>query len=185
MSKIPFETLKTAAGKRVRIAQDALEQLRLKKLISTPGTYLDFVCLNKQDDFGNFEDAADRSVHAVLATKGEACEVCALGSLLVGLSKNNGDFRSAENIKNDLSKYFSNEQMSLVEAFYENDITFLCSGLDWPEDDLWEDQYSSEPLERFQTKYPNDTKRLKTILENIVENRGEFVPPAWVFKDTK
>lgn len=160
----PFDSLKTLAGKRVRIAADALEQLRLKKLVSTPGTYFDTSPIVDDEDADNFVYDYD-SIKKILADKNTQCNVCALGSLFCGLGSVNGDFRTSSHIQSTLSEYFDYDQMNFIEACYEG--TWI-NGYDC---------YATEQnslYKRWTKKYPDDDKRLAAILQNIVKNRGTF-----------
>ena len=197
MSKIKFENLKTAAGKRVRIAKDALLQLKLKQLVATPGTYL-------QLDMGDSDYTVRKplTLHkffkAVPTNKELKCEACAMGSLLCGLSKNNGDFKIQDyGIHAKLAKYFDKVQLELIENFFEG---YSISGdthfkvwsesncgysVDWRPTITpgWDDDF--QPYIRFHDKYKNPDTRLRKILENIIANHGTFVPPPFTLKGVK
>ena len=160
----PFDSLKTLAGKRVRIAADALEQLRLKKLISTPGTYFETV-LADEDETGEFADFD--YIKEALAAPGVKCEVCALGSLFCGLGSVNGNFRTSNHIQTTLSDYFDHEQMNFIEACYEG--TWISGHYSATDE-------QDSVFKKFYKKYPDEDKRLKAILQNIVKNRGTFKP---------
>jgi hypothetical protein len=167
----------TKAQKRVMIAQDVLAQLKTKRYVAESGCWVqanyNTACLEDLKD----ED----SVKELFAEKKiESCNVCALGGLFMSCTNFNnntlvrelddisgglGDLLyEEEELSNKLDKIFGIEQLELIESYFEKNDGYFYSPL---EDDR---------INAFHVKYSSDKKRLKLIMENIVENNGTFVP---------
>ena len=173
---------------RIAIAKDVIAQLEAKKIIATPGSWTDDPKLGSLDDFADIQlnkSTLDEKVVKINAcdyvNKLNKCQVCALGSLFVSsVSLYNGvswnlrpDFDDSlmhntfENIdESPLLKYFSREQLALIESTFENN-----EGALYPSSD------SEAVLSRaFYGKYRNDKDRLIGIMKNIINNDGTFDP---------
>lgn len=146
----------------VEIARDVIRLMKAKKLVARTMTYLtldspiptgtkELQTLIEQDDF--------------------KCYVCAIGGLFVSLvAKENAcpirwgpelgrqfgrvptipQFRQ-DGMRRRLRKYFSREQLGLIEAAFERSI-------------------------RFGYKYDDPSDRMIAIMRNIIRNQGEFKP---------
>ena len=156
LSKIP------KAEARVLIAQDVLNQLNLKKIIATSGTYFAFG--DTTFDGGDF-------LHEVLDKT--QCQVCALGSLYYSrvqvanetkcdVVERIGDFEdeSLNSINNvhtimpDLNQYFDWSALDKIENYFEG----------WFE------------ANTFYNNNPDPEIRMRKIMQNIIDNNGDFKP---------
>lgn len=149
------------AKARVQIALDAIAQVRAKRFrISDEGMY---VGLGKAIEL--------KDVGRPLETKfSKETTVCALGGLFVTeVSKNNEikikrdwvaekEVREGEVMRTRLRKYFSEEQMELIEGCFENSWYF----------DGTEISYRSV--------FPGPATCFIAICENIIRNKGTFKP---------
>jgi len=167
------------AKKRVQIAKDVIEQLDLKKFVSSPGTYFNLKDVPDSYDYGNHE------LQKVLNDSGE-CKVCAKGAIFATkvLNYNNcvintddkfyfGTLELKESILSEnLSDIFSKKQLDLIENAFECDYTNICSD----EDDV---HLSDLVRARFMYGYicddPDSTERMRLIMQNIIDNNGTFV----------
>jgi hypothetical protein len=178
----------TKAEKRVAIAEDVL--LRLKKRKFDP-RHMTFV---SREDAGQMVGGRSKDVELQEAFRAlkEPCSVCAcflsavdkfdelkIGELLgAGYSQsdtveNYGFEIESHDVLNYLSRWFSLEQLKLVEMAFEQ-------GEGWFDLDLEDEDDSS--FARFQ-KAANFTKGLRSpkqkmtaIMQNIVDNKGTFKP---------
>lgn len=91
------------------------------------------------------------------------CEVCAVGSLFISFMEMTGNHllrqprleaRKTE-LFASLRNHFSHDQLDLIEEAF----------MGW---DSWEE---------FKAEHTDDRSRMLLILQNIVDNDGEFVPP--------
>ena len=169
----------TKAQKRVMIAQDVLAQLKAKRYVAESGCW---VQANYNPTVTLAETKYHDSVQELFAEKTiESCNVCALGGLFMSCTNFNNNtllkdlddvsedlgnlIGEEEKLSNKLNSIFTTNQLKLIEAYFEGNDGFF---LNYDEDDR---------IEAFYNKNASyDKKRLKLIMENIVENKGTFVP---------
>lgn len=158
------------AEARVLIAQDVLNQLNLKKIIATSGTYFAFEDVPfDEKDF----------LHEVLDKT--QCQVCALGSLYYSrvqvanetrcdvverigdYEEDIGDYEedsvlnninSTHTIMPDLNQYFDWSALDKIENYFEG----------WFEGNT------------FYSDNPDPEIRMRKIMQNIIDNNGDFKP---------
>ncbi len=194
MTNEDFEKL-SAAEKRVAIARDVIAALDSKKIRAMAGVYLAKDTYTRGDE--------DCAVTPETLNPGK-CTACAIGSLFMcqvqagrvelqsawtsyaawtSYGAGHGYFSSGRMRDEVLSRYFTGEQLGLIESAFERSGSFayddaLC---EWeeaqkavafgvrfggnPDDDTGE---AEELL--------NDEARLRAIMTNIIENNGEFRP---------
>jgi len=140
--------------KRVAIARDTIESLRLKKVVAKRGVYLDWTSMENGDKL----------------PKNYKCQACALGSMFVGLTTRvkdvsvkdaNGGIRA--DITDGLSNYFDNEQLDLIEDAFETGYGCVA-----------DDDCSTQ--QKFGAQFKTEDERLVAIMQNIINNNGEFKP---------
>jgi hypothetical protein len=122
----------------------------------------------------------------------QQCSCCALGGMFMSctLYNNNTTIEDLEHAGNDISqvlleetgeklsnglnKFFSVEQLKLIEQTFEGDNGAVLSGMD---DDTGKtvDEFSPR-AEAFYNKYKKSKDRLVAIMQNIVKNNGTFKP---------
>jgi len=177
----------TKAETRCTIARDVLAQLKAKVIIPTQGFWAedsklgDFdSAVNLLPQYGNDPSCSIRDF-ALGITK---CKCCALGSIFLSTA------RIFDNMKVDmgtdcpsavfedlgsspLSNYFLIAQLELIESCFEGG-----DGMYSPdEDESWTLAVG------YKQQYPNATKRLTAIMENILRNKGTFCPIQDVTKE--
>lgn len=155
--------------KRVQIAYDVLAQLRSKRLIATAGTWL-------SGDGESLYDQSDVEKNVELQTvlkNREQCEGCALGGMFMcAVERHNklkiGDLESpnaGEASEGDaihyLRKFFSVDQLDEIEAAFE-----MGEGA----------RSGSQAAIDFASEIDDDEERMRLIMENIIVNKGKFVP---------
>lgn len=117
--------------KRILIAQDIIDAIKLKKYKPTTGTFVEFT--NKNNVAIDDEEYAGLSVQeALLDNSFGTCDVCMIGSCFLSATKMNSDFK----VKNDkdgdpnlyignkafaeqMLKYYTAEQIFLMELAFE------------------------------------------------------------------
>ncbi len=167
------------AGKRVLVAKDVIKLLKGDKFTAATGHFM---------SLGNDVDYADSEREESMQKTGlrEAflgnhveCSGCALGGLMLSctlynnkytygeLSDTGGDLgawvKNERPIKNGLNKIFSRDQLKLIEQSFEGGTGYFTGGAPYE-------------AEVFYGNYDDDKKRLLAIMENIVRNKGTFVP---------
>jgi hypothetical protein len=119
--------------------------------------------------------------------KGKICEVCARGALFLSkiALRNNFDFDLMTGtdhptyalyaqmyfIQDVLDDTFSREQQYLIETAFEGHSAFRELRDDTPtQDDL------IHRALKFHNRYKKDKTRLRAIMQNVIDNKGEFKP---------
>lgn len=167
----------TKAEKRVRIAKDALAQIRTKKVEVQSGTYCD-IFSNKLKE--------GSQLNKILPTlEADSCTVCAKGALFLAhvdrfnklKIEDNGAF-SANNsqIIDRLKGIFSIGQLDTIEAAFEMGVTQDAEHILWDHSTAVEETELAKRAIAFGEEYSDDLDRLVAILENIIENKGTFIP---------
>lgn len=148
------------ARRRVMVAKDVLEWIRLGKLISVPGTYL------RRNQFSYFRfDNTDARTEVVVNTP--SCEVCGMGAIFYGCLDRLNSIKLSEMQPSDPNSPlfaqggFEPDQLKLIEIWFEG----------------WWREASARgfTMSRSWNKLsPKD--RLIEIMNNIISHRGTFVP---------
>lgn len=169
----------TPSEKRIIIAQDVISQIVVGKFIPTKGGYFS----SKNDLKGDLQTC--------IIKPGFKCEVCEIGGLFTSLIKIENNFKMEDigyidnkHMEERLKKYFSEEQLALVESAFEasdfsqnniNDIK-LQKAIDYRERKrLSKPEYSfgKQWLKECKTK---DREAMIAICTNIINNKGTFRP---------
>lgn len=160
---------------RVAIAEDVLAQLKLKKYLATPGTY---VRSDKLEDIidGVWDAEKGETVGALdlqtaLLSKSPDCNVCGLGAAFCSMARlgDQAELSDVENIHEHLEPIFGMHQIALIEFAFEGEDAGGTA-----EDNLSEKE--TDACYRFYDKRPDEDKRLAAIFRNIVKNDGSFKP---------
>jgi hypothetical protein len=172
MPKISKREMATA------VAKDVIAQLnrRTKGYEATPGLYVYIECVIPT----NVTDLQD-AIPSIENQVGK-CNVCALGAAVLskarlfdnvpidGEAASYGGVISLDydDCFNGLKDIFSESQLQLIEAAFEG----------WDEGS-WETNPAIRRAVAFGEKYiDDDKKRMKAIMQNIIDNDGTFKPPA-------
>jgi hypothetical protein len=173
----------TPAQKRVIIAQDAIDQVRMGRFAPTSGIYVEPANCNVGYDVA-YKNLHKMTLHPE-KTKGLQCVGCALGGLFIAQAINKpaknssvlreqsncvGDYEFPEDIDGNpvspnlmpLIDFFSVEQLRLIEAVFEG---FSDRDVGGRTMEAWH----SGP-------YREEKTRFVAIMRNIVTNRGTFKP---------
>lgn len=162
----------------LRIARDILANLHLYNF--QMGTYVQETYCELVDD------APEASVKDQIGIVRETCHVCALGGMLLSFigfynkvdvidlfhsyQRKRIDYNKAMKlIKNRLSEAFSRSQMILIEQAFEGRVEGSTFG------NVKKNERAIKFFDRT-SYFFKDHEVIKAIMENIVKNRGFFVP---------
>lgn len=162
--------------KRVTIAQDVIAQIKAKRYSPKQGRYINKESLTQNDELSgsikeNFE-------------KIDNCKVCGIGACFLSIVKykNNVNFEDVqvgfiqfvhnEKFRKLLLSIFSYSQLRTIEYAFECGINTTYRTVEDEDIDL----FLKAKATCFGQKYYYDDSRLLAIMENIVDNRGEFKP---------
>lgn len=160
-----FKKLSLSA-QRIKVISDVITLLKGKKLIKAKqGTYI-----NLPDNHLSKYDNREQLNTALEA--GPRCEVCGIGAIFVTTISLNDQYSvgdagmsiNREEMVDYLRKWFSADQLGLIESAFERSARGQGDA----------DYKAAE----FGNMYPSPTKRLIAICENIIKNKGKFVPAA-------
>ncbi len=197
-----FEKL-TPAQKRVAIAHDVLAQIATQKFIPENGVWLADAS-NGDDELFSFKDVEkDKELRDVINSK-EACRGCALGGIFMCAIKRIdalkvSDLATVKDAKKnverhglnleaeltldkspylgDILKYFSRNklftkhQLRLIELAFESGGGGVDVNLESPQELLAQRFFNLRDSE-----ISDSTERMRLIMENIIVNKGTFVP---------
>jgi hypothetical protein len=159
------------AEQRVQIAKDVIKQLDSGKLVAESIYFnwnsSEYDALNEKAQC--LADQDSKTDFACL-TKQTTCQVCGIGSLFVAALERDGRYKLGGKRSKDaypdredevahLAKYFDADTLQDIEDHFEQNEA-------WSRND-----YNQEIIKEY-----NETKRLKMIMENIIKNKGDFVP---------
>jgi hypothetical protein len=176
---------------RLTLAKTVLSELEEEWIIATQGQYLTV-------EGADFEDLVSRGSKAKVQTvlSDKQCKACAIGSIFVAAvdtfdSLRVGDLRYNYNQPNDddmieyLGRWFSESELRIIEVAFEGNTDQWENGF---EGELADDataalifheaieERACEEEERTGKTPSIGTMLLTAIMENIVKNKGVFVP---------
>lgn len=146
------------AQRRVMIAKDALQQLKMHKTVATPGTYVGARTLAAEARLDGAVQLQELLHNPALKS---SCNVCARGALLLSAVRYRNDCTIGPGgwtSEDSLVKEFSRAQQELIESAFES----------YDEGETWNEEFLSDAERR------DPDKLLALILKNIVRNKGTF-----------
>lgn len=165
----------TKAEKRILIAKDVISNLRKNRIVSTSGTYLSSLNISRAI---NGDESLQKHLDGV-----SFCRCCAMGACLISAVKYKNTLTveevdsiagSRHNNWSLLKGIFTPKQLLLIEdAFEGNSLAGDRVGEDFFHGSI--SYKKSKKCNEFYKKYPEDNKRLKEIMKNIIANEGTFV----------
>ena len=183
---------------RIAIARDVLAQMRKDVFLPTTGNYCELVLDKKYDwrsELVRFEELqAKKDLQDVLQENLSQCSVCAKGALFVSailkydnyplrndlLDASRTYFNNHDRVMKPLLRYFSRQQLDLIECAFERGrggvIIFrgFNSNIRFRPNKDKELYYDAAA---FGERYNDVDSRLRAIMNNIIRNEGEFIPP--------
>jgi hypothetical protein len=173
-AKIAFGRM-SAAAKRVAIAKDVIAQIRAKQYRIKCGIWLS---VDGIDTDVGVEGACQAALLGQeIKIEPAKCDCCALGAAMASSLRlfNIGEFCNdveLGDLTKQLGKFFSKEQMGLIEATFECRSEPLC-------------ELAPEGKDEFSDLFIYNTARFRrmtcenraiAIFENIIKNKGTFKP---------
>ncbi len=174
----------TLAQKRVRIARDVIAQIRAGRFdVQSDKGYCNMDLVDpvdvrgeeqwyKEDGTWLIADENEKVVDRLKDLNKENCHVCALGGAMISAIKFDDGTTVAElqdvdseDVREKLDKYFSRDQMDLIECAFEG-TDHGC--------DLSDEETSS--CVDFGLLIGDDADLLMAIMQNIIDHRGLFRP---------
>lgn len=168
------------AEKRVMIAQDCIERIKMSQLSALQGYVVTDGIYNAENN-----EILDLSIKDVLSSiiqfEGVSiCNTCAKGGLFMSYVGRVNDFIFCDVENNTghnslamkkLREIFSEKQLILIEAAFEGSqiVNRLSSG-----ENYYLSPSQKEKVEDFWNKHESDNNRLIAICENIITNKGTF-----------
>lgn len=172
---------KTKSEKRVLIAKDVIAQIKNGKFTSECGTWVSSETLDDIRHEPYFKDEGIQKL--MLSNKVDDCVCCALGAIMLScvLFKNKVKVRDyweefeypVDNIENKTSKSGFHNIFSLKQSFMIESAFELGSNLNGK--GVVSSKLKDDCL-RFGYDYETPEKRLVAIMQNIIKNKGEFIP---------
>lgn len=142
--------------KRIIIANDVIAAIKAKSVIAA--------------QVGYGKPAERDEDEALLAAKSNGCKACGIGTMFIcglrrGLSGDWDETDGQTRIHNSMSPFFSEDQLFLIEAAFEQDATFHP-----------DNSSKAVRAKKFGDLYGDSNKRLVAIMKNIIDNYGVFRP---------
>lgn len=164
--------------RRVLVAQDVLKRIEAEQILASKGDVIRLhvatgVLANRQKN-----PEADLKTLLNTCKNVGSCEVCAKGALFLGVvgRVNNmtiGEVRSElsvnDNVHEKLLEVFSLDQIALIECAFEGSM-YISSRLT----KLTANEI--EKAEGFRDVYYSEEETLIAICQNIIKNKGTFIP---------
>ncbi len=192
-----FKSL-SKAEKRVAIAKDCIQQLELKKIRATQGTYFqakvkldskEHTSLPYYSSTPVTETVVDTDMQVQKVVQSmKSCNACALGTVFactVGIANKlkindlNKDYESTQldgiafdgsTMYDYLRGFFTTKQLTMIECAFEKYDTM---------GERSEAGHANQLASAlFGRKYPSAKARMIAIMKNVIKNGGEFVVPA-------
>lgn len=172
----------TRAERKVVLCQDVLARIKQERLLISPGSYIkNFYRIPELFSKPEKDFVGPVTPDDCLVVE-KHCSVCARGALLLSRirlfnSVNWDDLKVGRTIgitqdqtSDILSEAFYSEELLAIEAAFEAE--------EYEENDgfIGEDEEYSWDCIGFGLQYPSSDDRLVAIMENIIENNGEFKP---------
>ena len=160
--------------RRVQIAKDVIERIKLANLVASTGKIVDLV-EHKLEGSYSLKDFINSPV---------SCSVCAKGGLFMSYVGRVNKF-SEKDFSYDLNTHHCNEMTKLLELFTEEQLVKIEYAFEGGQY-VWKDKQGNDidlteeetdKLDEFYDENKkDDNARLIKICENIIKNKGEFVP---------
>lgn len=177
------------AEKRVAIAEDCITRIKIKQIEARQGSFIresDFyggIGFHENGDMfkkPNYMEQYQNEVKDIINSSPITCSACAKGALFisyVGRVNNVNRVYDSVNIDNaehkKLLELFSAEQLSLIELAFEG-YQYLTHDENHCRIQL--DLDVRESARELAYSITDTNERLIAICENIIENKGEFIP---------
>lgn len=162
-----FETA-TLAEKRVMIAEDVIERIKRKNIIISEGRVLHAYKRKNIDYDDSFKETINKG--------SLECLVCAKGALFCSIIGRINKYTTHDALRDDthnnfddpkhklLLKYFSRKDIDAIETCFEG-TSYLNTG-----------RIDEDTCIEFKYRYDTAYMRMIAICNNIITNKGKFIP---------
>lgn len=161
--------------KRTEIAKDVIASLNAKKYIAERGTYLDMFDKSNPRKGQYGEDLGCRLTKDNINKETTVCHVCAIGSVFTSFAMKTKTplSSSSDAMLRSMNSIFSKTEMRILEMLFEGHVI----------DDVTFDKLSKEQkkiIRQYGSQFKKASKgsadrRLRAIMNNIIDNEGKFV----------
>lgn len=178
----------TAAQKRVAIAKDVIAQINCEAYKPAAGVYVSLAPSDEAKNEGkSIQDLWNKPTDQMLDEGMLQCTVCAKGAMFMSHIRKDSssckvgqaqDGQHEPNIEERLTDVFSEKQLDLIEAAFEESGSYYGDNHAPSAYDDETDSYTgrAHKAEVFGSRYSSDQSRLIGIMNNIIKNDGTFIP---------
>lgn len=177
--------------KIMEVANHVIELLDAGKVIATESLFILFKKQELDSHIKGIEYGGTAQLWPILP-KLETCECCAVGACVMALGRFTGDFnpkfeRFDAELKDDilpenswvigkLTDLFGLEMTQRIEIAYEQGSGYWRNDFAGHLPEI--DRADFEICKDFGLHFDNERERMKAIMQNILDNKGEFKPPV-------
>lgn len=172
-----------SAQLRIALAKDVIASLETERIISKSGSWVQIESDESICGFNtSISGSDDTQIQDIINNK--KCQVCALGALFIESirrfdSLTIGDLEDGYSVGcYDITEYLDNifdeYQLKLIEVAYERGDGGFSVRWDFRDK---EDREEAERAIEFGKTIDDDRERLIAIMNNIIKNYGDFIPP--------
>jgi hypothetical protein len=166
--------------KRTEIAKDVIASLNSKKYKAERGTYLELFNKNKRskNEYGHLTNGYDENLKLTstnLKEESTVCHVCAIGSVFTSFAQKTKSSLSADanSMLRSMNSIFSKTEMRILEMLFEG--SFI-------HDEQFKklDVEKQKIIKKYGSEFKKNSKgsadkRLRAIMDNIIDNNGKFI----------
>lgn len=159
--------------KRILIARDIIELIKAQLLIATHGYFFKSPNLGYLAASRLFLMNGQEFILKSIRSK-TSCNVCALGAAMVSATRLGNKFNLLDisrDAREELRQIFTREQLHLIEGYFETSAHISIETTDYLEENNHFDR-----IRRFKDFHENSTERLLAIWQNVLNNKGIFIP---------
>ncbi len=168
---------------KIAIVRDALKQIEAEKFQPTARVYADLPSLYKAEVGTELQDHLKKRV-----THKSPCEVCAIGAMFLSAIRLHDRFKITQEIKDNgevsaiamkknLGKFFSSDELKILESSFEIYAAVLSEDL--------QDQFLNAYDYRYFLTQLDDRERLIWLLESVIALKGKFTLTDLIERSSK
>lgn len=162
--------------KRIAIAKDVISQIRAKKFKATPGTYCELKTSQKKLKLSGSVELQTLLEEGAI----NKCNVCALGGIFMSKVSLGNKFNLNSRYDKIQTHIDDDEMISNLRGIFSElelrTIEYAFEGGDINSSFLGKPMHFHARLRSYSKVYKKSEDRLLAIMENIINNKGKFVP---------
>ncbi len=161
----------TPAQKRVAIAYDVIAGLKAKRLVATPGIYVQLLAKSNMVTQRDIDKGVELQAKFAKVKK---CHVCALGGVFVAAVDRFNDIRCSDNL--GMEVLYNAPHLAHANGYIEptpmfDYLTGLFSRKQLTDIESAFEDYADHP---WSSKLHVHADRMTAIMQNVIRNRGRF-----------